>query len=619
MKKIMAITLSILIIFQLGFLCVAFTDTVANDYTGKYYNHDDRFANYEIINGLDISYYQSTVDFDKLQADGIDYLILRAGYRGNTYGNILADKNFATYATEAMNRNIDIGAYIYSQAITVEEAKEEATFILDMVKGYDITLPIVFDFEYAGAGTRLKDANLTNRERTDICNAFCKKIENSGYTAMVYANQSMLVDDLYDEEIAENYDIWLANFSTSPKYAGSMYDCEYTYWQYTSTGRVDGISGSVDCNFRYFKKPAKPTSLTVKEETVESTTLTWNKVKGCYGYQIYRFDSATNKYKKIGETVGAGTCKFVDKNSAGMANTYKVRAKSAYKGGFKSGNFSDTVSTKGMLKLNLKSKQTGSATITWDSVDNALNYFVLRSDTADGIYQEIATLGKTKTSYTDKTDDGFKTYYYMLKAAVQEESSEVFYYVYSPILTVEKNQPQIKSVKLATGKSITVTWKNRANANSVEIWRKKGDQNYKKLKTVSNTTTSFTNTKLSRGVTFYYKIRQVISKNGEKYYSDFTDEMSATTLKAVSITLKPNKKAINISFENAPGASGYEIYYKNANMSKYSLLTSTTLNSYKMTGLNRKSSYSFKVRVYANVGSKKIYGPYSKAATTKTL
>ncbi len=620
MKKLIAIFLSVFLVFQICFISFAFSDTVANNYTGKIYNHDDKFANYEIINGIDISYYQGTVDFDKLQADGVDFLILRAGYRGNTYGNLVADTNFATYANEAIKRNIDIGAYIYSQAITVQEAKDEAAFILDIVKGYDITLPIVFDFEYAGAGTRLKDAKLTNEQRTDICNAFCEDVENSGYTAMIYANQSMLVDDLNDDELAKKYDIWLANFSTSPKYAGLMYDCEYTYWQYSSTGRVDGISGNVDCNFRYFKKPLKPTNLTVESETGEYTTLTWDKVKGCYGYQIYKYDSTTQKYKKIGETVGAATCSFSDKNSAGAPNSYKVRAKSAYKGGFKAGSFSNVVTTKGILKLTLKNKKTGSATLNFEPVNNVLNYFVLRCDTADGTYEQIAELGANATSYTDKTDDGFKTYHYMLKAAVKEQEGEGFYYIYSPVLTVEKAQPQIKSVKLASGKSITVSWKNRAYTSGVEIWRKKGDGEFLKYKTVSQTTTSFTNEKLSRGVTFSYKIRQFITKNGKTYYSEFTDELSATTLKASKIiTLKPNKKSVTVKFEKAPGASGYEIYYKNAYMKKYALAKDTSLNSYKMTGLSRYSNYSFKIRVYAKVGNKKVYGPYSKAMNTKTL
>ena len=619
MKKIIAITLAILIVFQLGISCGAFTDTVANNYTGKKYNHDDKFAGYEIINGLDISYYQGTVNFDKMKADGVDYLILRAGYRGNTYGNIKADTNFATYATEAIKRNIDIGAYIYSQAITVDEAKEEAKFILNMVKGYDITLPIVFDFEYAGSGTRLRDAKLTNRQRTDICNAFCKKVESSGYTAMVYANQSMLVDDLYDEEIAKNYDIWLANFSVSPKYKSTMYDCEYTYWQYSSTGRVNGISGSVDCNFRYFKKPAKPTQLTVKEETLNSTTLTWKKVKGCYGYQIYKYDSSTDKYNKIGETIGASTCKFVDVNSAGMVNTYKVRAKSAYKGGFKSGSYSSTVSSKGMLKLNLKSKKTGSATITWNSLANVINYFVLRCDTVDGVYEKIATLSNSKTSYTDKTKHGFKTYHYMLKASVKDTSSEAFYYTYSPILTVKKDQPKISSVKLSSSNSIKVSWKNADSTSGIEIWQKKGNGSYKKIKTVSKKTTSFKITKLSRGVTYRYKIRQYISKNDKKYYSSFTKEFSATTIKATSVKLAPKKKSIKISFKSVPSASGYEIYYKNAYMRKYSLLKTTKSKSYKMTGLRRKAKYSFKVRAYKKVDGKKIYGPYSKVVSKKTL
>ncbi len=217
--------------------------------SGVTYSHNPRFEGYSIVNGIDVSSYQKTVDWNAVKADGIDYAFVRVGFRGyGDTGTLNQDGKYKQNLENAPKAGIKVGVYMYSQAITVEEAIEEANFILERIKGYEITLPVVFDFEYAATGLgRLYHAKLSKREATDICAAFCETVSAAGYTPMIYANKNMLETKMYADELDDKYQIWLANYTNKTSYAG-----DYQYWQYSSSGKVDGITtGRVDVNFFY--------------------------------------------------------------------------------------------------------------------------------------------------------------------------------------------------------------------------------------------------------------------------------------------------------------------------------------------------------------------------------
>lgn len=620
MKKIIAFSLIITIFLQFGTTAAfAFTDTKVSPFISKNYTHDDKFLNYEIINGIDVSEWQSSVDFAKAKAAGADFVLLRAGYRGYSKGTLKKDVTFDKYASAAIAAGLDVGAYIYSQAITVKEAQEEADYILGIVKGYDLTLPIVFDFEYAEpADSRLRAANLSNKAHTNICLAFCERIEEAGYTAMVYANHSMLTNDINDEVIAQEYDIWLANYSTSPTLSGSYYDCDYSYWQYTSSGSVNGISGRVDCNFRYFKKPDAVTNLKVAKETISSTTLSWKKVKGCYGYQIYKIDPATGDYKKIGSTKGASKTTFADTSSLGMPNTYKVRAISAYKGGFSAGVFSNSINSNGVFMINISAKGTGYATFNWQVFPGADEYQVLRAETENGSYSVIAKTDSETTHYTDYTDNGFKTYYYMVKAVLRDENGELLANQYTPVQKIEKPQPTMSSAYLKKANAIEITWANVSGATGTVIYRKASGGVYKKIKTIGGTSNRYIDTGLKKGVKYAYKVCHYLTLDGKTYYSSYSNVKTAITLKATSVTVKAAKRAAKISYQKVSGASGYEIYMK-ASGGKYTLIKTTSKLSYTKKPLVKGKKYVFKVRAYKSVNGKKVYSSFSKVKSIRPV
>lgn len=206
----------------------------------------------EIKLGVDVSKWNGTIDWEKAKEEGIEYAIIRVGYRGYSGGSLAEDPYYKEYIEGALDAGIPVGVYIFSQAITEKEAVEEANYILERICDYKITLPVVMDFEYASpdpSGGRLFQANLSVEEATNVCKAFLKTVKNAGYTPMLYANKYMLTSKLDAEEIAEDYKIWLAHYTTQTDYEGS-----YDFWQFTSDG--DGYkygmqSQRLDLNYWY--------------------------------------------------------------------------------------------------------------------------------------------------------------------------------------------------------------------------------------------------------------------------------------------------------------------------------------------------------------------------------
>ena len=199
--------------------------------------------------GVDVSFYQKYIMWDQVKASGIDFAMIRAGFRGyGSSGSMNLDPYFETNLKNAVLNGMDIGIYFYSQAITVDEAIEEADFVINLLRKYNIGIkyPIAIDTERTPVGTGRADY-LSSEQRTDICIAFCERIKQAGYKSMIYANKDWLLNNLNLNRLSA-YDIWLAHYTdeTDFKYA-------YTMWQYTSTGAVNGIIGNVDMNYCYKK------------------------------------------------------------------------------------------------------------------------------------------------------------------------------------------------------------------------------------------------------------------------------------------------------------------------------------------------------------------------------
>lgn len=196
--------------------------------------------------GVDVSEWQKDIDWAAVAADGIDFAFVRIGYRGNTEGKISLDKKYHENMQGAGEAGLKLGIYFYSQAITPQEAVEEANFVLDNLgDDYILDYPIVFDWETAGTSDA-RTNGLNNTVLTDCALAFCETIANAGYTPVIYI-YSDLAYTRYELERLGGYDWWYAGYSGTPEF---YYD--FRIWQYTSSGSVSGIEGRTDMNLCFY-------------------------------------------------------------------------------------------------------------------------------------------------------------------------------------------------------------------------------------------------------------------------------------------------------------------------------------------------------------------------------
>ena len=177
-----------------------------------------------------------------MRNSGISYAIIRCGYRGSSVGAIIEDSKFRANMAGAANAGLKVGVYFFSQAVNEVEAVEEATYVLDTIAGYSLSFPVFLDVESSGG----RGDAISVEQRTKNIVAFCKTISAYGYSAGIYANVNWLNEKINAGSLT-NYHIWLAQYAAVPTYTRTRYDL----WQYSSTGRVSGISGNVDMNISY--------------------------------------------------------------------------------------------------------------------------------------------------------------------------------------------------------------------------------------------------------------------------------------------------------------------------------------------------------------------------------
>ncbi len=327
--------------------------SATSPYTGTTYNHADAFDGMNVYNGVDVSYYQKTIDWNKAKADGIDYAIIRMGYRGYSSGALATDTMFAANMQGAIAAGIKVGVYFFSLAVNADEAMAEAQYVANAIAPYQITMPVAIDWEYLG--NKENDPRYTSgtskATNTMVCTVFCDIISTYGYTPMVYANKNDLTNHLDGATLGTKYEIWLARYNNTAEYNNP-----YSFWQYSSKGSVNGMSGSIDMNFWYTigtidnpvfthgSTAAAVTASPTPEPTEEpdevndvnnftadyyskSILLSWNEVKGASGYEISRKDTYNGSFKKI-KTINDGeeTSWENTKLSKKHEYYYKIRA-----------------------------------------------------------------------------------------------------------------------------------------------------------------------------------------------------------------------------------------------------------------------------------------------------
>ena len=192
--------------------------------------------------GIDVSSHQGEIDWAAVAQSDIRFAIVQVGYRGYTSGELAADERFAENIAGAQANGIAVGAYFFSQCLSVEEAREEARYVVELLRGSDIRWPVIFDWEPVEDG---RSEEMDTSLLTDCARAFCQVLENAGYRAGIYFNQIYGYQH-YDLSRLQNYVLWLAEYDPYPSF-----HYEFDIWQYSCTGTVPGIETEVDLNLSF--------------------------------------------------------------------------------------------------------------------------------------------------------------------------------------------------------------------------------------------------------------------------------------------------------------------------------------------------------------------------------
>lgn len=194
--------------------------------------------------GADISKYQDYVDFIKLKKAGVDFVMLRVGARGYSSGELVLDDYFTDNLKRANDAGLKIGVYFFSQAVTKDEAVEEANMVLENIRDHQITYPVAFDMEYVENDSSRVEA-LSKAEKTAVAKAFLDTVKAAGYKPMLYGDKEWLLKKI-DLAKLTSYDIWLSQQADVPDYP-----YQFTMWQYTTSATIDGIAGYADLNISF--------------------------------------------------------------------------------------------------------------------------------------------------------------------------------------------------------------------------------------------------------------------------------------------------------------------------------------------------------------------------------
>lgn len=449
MKKIIKIFSAILaVIMVLSSTSVAFAYTQTySKYDDKTYTHNTKFDALPKVIGIDVSEWNKTIDFNKVKADGIDFVYVRVGYTGYTKSkfSLNYDPYYQTNIANALAAGLQVGVYWYSQALNESEASQEADMLLNAIAGYNVTLPVVDDYEFADEKEgRLNSANLSKDQMTANSLAFLNTVAQRGYVPCLYANKSFLENRVNASQIAQIAKIWLAHYNTVTGYAG-----DYEYWQFTSDGKVDGISGRVDMNVWYQgampnisaqlpvpnPSPQKVTGVKLKKRTNTTLTFTWNKQDSATYYNIYKYDFSADEYVYLGSTQGNVNSYYISGIPEGSYNKFKVSAVVLGVEGAKSAVYKE-VNTPKKVKIKLaKSTKKKKITYKWKKVK--CTGYQYQWSTNKKFKKNYLTKTTKNTSVTIKTSKSKKTYYVRVRAYVKHPNGTKYYGKWSTVKKVK--------------------------------------------------------------------------------------------------------------------------------------------------------------------------------------
>ena len=580
------------------------------------------------VDGIDVSMYQAystPIDWNKVKAAGISYAIIRCGYRGWGTGEIVADSYFKQNIEGALAAGLQVGVYFYTQAITETEAKEEADFCKNAVKGYDITLPIYIDIENADPKGRLDTSGLTKAEKTNICKAFANRVQSANYTGGVYANKTWLENYIDGAALAKKFAIWLAHYTTNTDYAN-----EFSMWQYSSKATISGIKGSVDVNKNYLTKPHQVTNLTAAPSTTNPSEfiLSWTRAAGAYKYQVKTYDEATSTWVSLG-TTKSNTFTVVEPYST-AERQYKVRAFKLIGTEKIYGAYSSVVT----FGVNLK-KVTGliqtaankkSVSLKWNKLLTASGYYVNMYNSNKQEWSQVKAISGNNNVTAKITGLDYSTVYkFRVQGYAVNENGAVEPLVNSSTLsaaTTPKKAGKPKYLKI-TPEALKLTWKKVDKGSGYQVLRyDTAKKQYVVCKSVLGKGHNYATIKgLKKGTKYKFKVQAYKLAGDIKWAGERSSAYSILTIPAKVTSLKYSFSGnkCTLKWKACDGAGGYEVQKYNKSTKKWYVVKNKKEKKhvkYKFI-LAKNNSAKYRIRAYKNIKDIRRYGYYSKVKTVK--
>lgn len=612
--------------------------TTEGDYTDATYYHRSEFANCDLINGIDVSWWQgggkgstrSNVNWEQAHDAGIDYVFVRVASRDTTDGSIYEDTSADAHIQGALENDINVGLYVFSQALTVKEAEEEADYVLELLDqyGWDVTMPIVMDRE-AGSYKRLTAGKLSKTKETNICTAFSNVISDAGYTPMVYASASWFVNYIDQASLEENgCKIWLARYNNSTdKQVNSTLTYEklsainYEFWQYSSAGKVSGYSGNLDLDFWYKDTSAKTEDLTATANAAGSVTLEWSEADDAHMYRLYRFDPEQNKYVAIQSTADTS---YTDTDlTPGETYQYKVRCYWTIGGTNYYGTYSDVLEATTLPAkvetITADSCTATTITLSWDEIYGATGYRIYQYNPDSAKFEKLTDVSADMTSFKVAGLASAKEQQFKVRAYKTLGGTNYWGTNSSAFAAVTK-PAKVKNtvVETASSTSVDISWDKVSRATGYQIYRLDPETgSYTKLATIKNNKTfAYTDTALTSTTEYTYKVRAYLTYDGSNYYGGFGDVTSATTKPAKVKNLKATTKSssVKLSWDKQSRGTGYQVYRLNSKTGKYEKIATIKdpkTVSYTDKAVKKGTTYSYKVRAYKTYNGTNYYGSYS--------
>ena len=594
--KLLSVVLAIVMLFSTTTTAYAST-RLKSKYTHITYTHQSKFDGKNIVYGIDVSQHNGKIDFKKVKADGIEFVFVRVGYTGYTKDKLSLnyDRNFRTYIKNATNAGLKVGVYWYSQALNTTEATREAQKLLAGISGLSITLPVVYDYEFADVKAgRLDSAKLSKKRKTANTLAFLNTVSQSGYDGCLYASENFLLTQLDANQVADKYKIWLANYSSKTNYSG-----DYEYWQHTSTGRVRGMKGNVDVNVWY--QGEEVTDL--NPEIYTGAPITPEPVVEIDGNVLTKDIDYTLSYSNNVE-IGVANVDVVGK---GSYSDLKVKHR------FK-------ILPPQVTNVKYISADDSTLTFTWDAVSGADEYIMTAYDAVNGnTYTNNVDGDETAGTLLD-LPSGI-SYSVTVEARATDDSGDMFTGIASEAVDAQTTGIKVSGVKYTkrTNTSISLSWNKLADCDGYKIYKYNSEaEKYELIGTNEGNVNTFNVADLAAGNSYSFRVSA---------YKDNAEGETSSTFRCVTIPKKVSNKSAKsrssrrITYKwKKVNASGYQYQWSTNKNFKSNYKTKTTKGTtVSIKTAQSRKKYYVRVRAY-KIDSKgyKVYGAWSNVKSVKT-